>query len=196
MSRLLRARRHAGGRPGALHVEDHRRNFGEIREADELLHQRDAGAGRGGEGARAVPAGADHHADRGQFVLGLHDARSCSCPVSVSTRIPVAVAGERLGQRGGRRDRIPGADRRAAIDRAQRRGAVAVDEDAVADRVGAAHAQPDRAVQVRLRLVAADMQRVDVGGDQLVPALELLGQQLLDRPPAPCPAAPTARRGR
>ena len=70
---LLRARRHAGGRAGALHVEDHRGDFGEIRQADEFLHQRDAGPGRRGERARAVPGGADHHADRGQFVLGLHD---------------------------------------------------------------------------------------------------------------------------
>jgi hypothetical protein len=70
---LLGARRHAGGGAAALHVEDHRRDFGEIGEADELLHQRDAGTGGGGEGARAVPAGADDDADRGQFVLGLHD---------------------------------------------------------------------------------------------------------------------------
>ncbi len=49
---LLRARRHAGRRPAALHVEDHRRDFGEIGEAEELLHQRDAGA-RGAVKARA-----------------------------------------------------------------------------------------------------------------------------------------------
>ena len=70
---LLRARRHAGRRPGALHVEDHRGNFGEIGKPEEFLHQRNAGARRRGEGARAVPAGADHHADRGEFVLGLDD---------------------------------------------------------------------------------------------------------------------------
>ena len=73
MSHLLRARRHAGRGPGALHVEHHRGNFGEIGEAEEFLHQRNAGAGGGGEGARAVPAGADHHADRGEFILGLDD---------------------------------------------------------------------------------------------------------------------------
>ena len=48
-------------------------NLGEIGEAEELLHQRDAGAGGRGEGARAVPGGADHHADRGELVLGLDD---------------------------------------------------------------------------------------------------------------------------
>ena len=41
---LLGARRHAGRRPGALHVEHHRRDFGEIGEAEEFLHQRNAGA--------------------------------------------------------------------------------------------------------------------------------------------------------
>ena len=49
---LLGARRHAGRGAAALDVEDHRRDFGEIGEADELLHQRDAGA-RGAVKARA-----------------------------------------------------------------------------------------------------------------------------------------------
>ena len=70
---LLGARRHAGRRPAALHVDDHRRHLGEGGEADELGHQRDARARRAGEGARAVPAGADHDADRGELVLGLDD---------------------------------------------------------------------------------------------------------------------------
>ena len=71
--RLLRARRHARRRTAALDVEHHGRHFGEIGEAEEFLHQRDAGARSGGEGARAVPAGADHHADGGDLVLRLHD---------------------------------------------------------------------------------------------------------------------------
>ena len=70
---LLGAGRHAGRRPAALHVEDDHGDLGEIGEAEELLHQRDAGAGGRGEGARAVPAGADHHADRRDLVLRLHD---------------------------------------------------------------------------------------------------------------------------
>jgi hypothetical protein len=70
---LLRARRHAGRRPTALHVEDHRRDLGEVRESDELLHQRDAGAGGRREGARPVPGGTDDHSDGCELVLGLHD---------------------------------------------------------------------------------------------------------------------------
>ena len=117
--RLLRAGRHAGRRAAALDVEDDRRDLGEIGEADELLHQRDAGAGGRGEGAGAVPGGADHHADRGELVLGLDDG------VAVLAGRPdrrgnfAAVLAEGLRQRGRRRDRIPGRDRRAAIDAAE-----------------------------------------------------------------------------
>ena len=71
---LLRARRHAGRRARALHVEDDRRDLGVVREADELAHQRDAGARRRRERARAVPRRADHHADRRQLVFRLQDA--------------------------------------------------------------------------------------------------------------------------
>ena len=101
MSRLLRARRHAGRRAGALHVEDHRRDFGEIGEPEEFLHQRDAGAGGRGEGARAVPGGADHHADRGELVLGLHDGEFVLLGFRIDAQ-PLAVAREGLGERGGR----------------------------------------------------------------------------------------------
>ncbi len=52
---LLGARRHAGRWTGALHVHDHGRYFREIRQPDKFRHQRDAGAGSCGEGARAVP---------------------------------------------------------------------------------------------------------------------------------------------
>ena len=59
--------------PDALHVDDDRGDLGVVGEADELVHQRDARARGRGEGARAVPGGADHHADRGELVLGLQD---------------------------------------------------------------------------------------------------------------------------
>ena len=89
------------------------------------------------------------------------------------------MAGERLGQRRRRRDRIPGAHRGAAIDRAQGRGGIAFDEDAVADRVGALQAQADRVLDIHHHPVAAEMQRVLVGVEQLLLALELLGDELL-----------------
>jgi hypothetical protein len=138
---LLRARGHAGGRAAALHVDDGDRDLGEVGQADELGHQRHAGARGGGEGARAVPAGAHHHADGGDLVLGLHDG------VAASRRwrgraVLGAVLLEGLGHRRRRRDRVPGAHRGAAVHAAQRRGAVAVDEDAVAHLVGARTRRP------------------------------------------------------
>ena len=176
---LLRARRHAGRGTGALHVDDHGRNLGEVGEAEELLHQRDAGAGGRREGARAVPARADHHADRGELVLGLDDGEAVLL-VAVGA-VARAMALERLGERGRRRDRIPGAHRRAAVDGAERRGAVALDEDAVADRVRLLQLERRSGMsRLIVRVVAAEMQRVHVRLDQRVLAAELLGDQLLD----------------
>ena len=43
------------GWPATLDIDDHRGDFGEIGQAKEFLHQRDAGARRRGEGAGAVP---------------------------------------------------------------------------------------------------------------------------------------------
>ena len=145
--RLLGAGRHAGRGPAALHVEHDHRNLGEIGEAEELLHQRDARAGGGGEGARAVPAGADDHADRRDLVLGLEDG-----VVLLPGRVDAeagAVPLERLGDRGRRGDRIPGAHRRAAIDRPERRGEIAFGENAVADRLAAPDANAERAGEAR-----------------------------------------------
>src|SRR3546814_5994982 len=68
--------RHAGRRSATLHVDDDRRDLGEIGEADEFGHQADAGTGGRGEDTGAVPTRADHDADRGQLVLGLEDRKS------------------------------------------------------------------------------------------------------------------------
>jgi hypothetical protein len=89
------------------------------------------------------------------------------------------MARERLGQRRRRRDRIPGAHRGAAIDRAQGGGRIAFDKDAVADRVGALQPQPDRVLDIHHHPVAAEMQRMLVGVEQLLLALELLADQPL-----------------
>ena len=96
---LLVAGRHAGGRPGALYIEDHRGNFGEIAEPDEFLHQRDAGARGRGEGAGAVPAGADDDADRGDLVLALDDGVFLLLVIGVGAQLGT-VAGEGVGERG------------------------------------------------------------------------------------------------
>jgi hypothetical protein len=175
---LLGARRHAGRRAGALHIENHRRDFGEVGEPQKLLHQRDAGAGGGSESARAVPGGADHDADRGKLILGLDDCELVLLGRGVDAHA-LAVARESLGERRRRRDRIPGADRGAAIDSAERRGRIALDEDAVADIVAALQSQPDRVLDIHHHPVAAEMQRVLVGVEQLLLAPELLADQLL-----------------
>src|SRR2546429_5385747 len=57
-------RSHAGGGTDTLDVENHRRHFRVVRQSQELVHERDAGARGGGESAGAVPHRADHHADR------------------------------------------------------------------------------------------------------------------------------------
>ena len=103
-------------------------------------------------------------------------------PVSLSCRSRLQWRLEGLGERRGRRDGIPGAHRGAAIDRAQRGGVVAFDEDAVADVVGAAdlelHARRDR--HAALTQSRPRLQRLDVGIEQLLLALELLAEQPLD----------------
>ena len=95
---LLRARRHAGRWAGALHIEDHGGNFREIGEPEELLHQRDAGARRCREGAGAVPAGADHDADRSQLILGLDDGELVLLGLRIDAQA-AAIARKGLGER-------------------------------------------------------------------------------------------------
>ena len=100
-----------------------RRHFGVVREAGELAHQRDARARRRGHRARARPAGADHHAERRDLVLGLDDRERRLARLLVHA-VLLHVADQRLGQRRRRRDRIPGDDGDAghhAAERARRR---------------------------------------------------------------------------
>ena len=58
--------------------------------------------------------GADHHADRGQLVLGLQDAKLFFL-VSGSRAVLLAEALERVHHRRRRRDRVPRADGRAGV---------------------------------------------------------------------------------
>ncbi len=90
---LLGAGRHAGRGAGALDVHDHGRDLGEIGQADEFGHQRDARTRGRGEGPRPVPGRADHDADRGQFVLALHDGVFRLAGLGI-VAILLAVAGE------------------------------------------------------------------------------------------------------
>ena len=176
--RLLRARRHAGRRAAALDVEQHHRNLGVVGQTQELGHQRDAGAAGGGEGPRAVPGRADHHADGGQFVLGLQDGVALAA-VRVDP-VVLAVRREGIDQRGGWRDRVPAGHRGAGVHAAQARRRVAVHEDAVADGVAALGVHRQRAGEAFLGRRAAHLEGLDVRRDQLFLALELLRQQLFD----------------
>ena len=76
---LRGAGRQAGRRADALDVEDHRRHLGVVGQAGELGHQRDARAGGRRHRAGARPRRADHHAERGDLVLGLDDGEASPC---------------------------------------------------------------------------------------------------------------------
>src|SRR5205085_10556470 len=164
----------------ALDVEDDGGNLGKIREPDELLHERDARARRTREGAGAVPRGPDDDANRSEFVLRLDDrmARLAGLGFRAET---LAVARKRLGKRGRGRDRIPRGDRRAAVDAAEGSGAVAFDEDPVADSARPPDADAERAVELVRRISATHMHRLHVGLQERFLALVLFADQLRDR---------------
>ena len=103
-------------------------HLGVVRQAGELAHQRDAGAGGRRHRPRARPAGADHHADRRDLVLGLDDREGRLAGLLVDA-VLLHVADQRLGQRRRRRDRIPGDDGDAGHHAAERGGGVAFDQD-------------------------------------------------------------------
>ncbi len=176
--RLLGAGGHAGGGAAALDVEDHRRNLGEIGKAHELLHQADAGTRGAGEGPGAVPPCPDHDTDGGDLVLGLHDGEAVLLRGRIDAEL-LTVVGEGFGQRGGRRDRVPGADRGPAIDGAQGGGVIALDIDPVAHLVGPAHLQADGLEDLG-RFVAAHVQRLEVRWDQAFLGRERLADQGLE----------------
>src|SRR4051812_31575971 len=90
------------------------------------------------------------------------------------------MLGEGLGERRRGRDRVPRAYRGAAVDSAETRGVVAFQEDAVADGVSFHDAEVERATEFGPGVLAAHVEGLDVGRDQLILALELLRDQLLD----------------
>ena len=135
---LLRSRGHSGGGSAALDIDDRDGDFGEVGEPEELGHQRNARAGSRGERARAIPARADHDADGGNFIFGLHDRVAILPGLGIDAILP-AIFLESFRQRGRGRDRIPRTHRRATVNTAQSGCGVAVDENLVANIVGAAH---------------------------------------------------------
>ena len=176
---LLGAGGHAGGGAGALNVEQHRGEFREVGEAEKLRHQGDAGAAGGGEGPRSVPGGTDDDADGGKLVLRLDDGELVALALPVRAQ-PVGVALEGFGHGSGGRDGIPGAHRGAAVQGAQGGGGVAIDEDPVPIDLRAPHLVFNGAVQVIQGVAAAQLQGVDVGPDEVVLALVLLGHHAGD----------------
>ena len=176
---LLRAGGHAGGRPRALDIIEDRGNFCVVRETDELLHERDAGARRVREGAGARPAGADRDAGRREFVFRLNDA------VLVQSRLRLhaeafAKAAEGFHERRGRRDGIPRTHRGAGIHRTQASGGVAVDDDGIAGGVHLLEMERQRTGEVRLRVVVAQADGRVVGLEELLFLGELFDQHLPD----------------
>ena len=69
----------AGAGPHPLDVDDHDRDLGEVGQADELGHERDARPGGGRQRPGPGPARADGHADGRQLVLGLDDGERPAC---------------------------------------------------------------------------------------------------------------------
>ncbi len=97
--RLLGARRHAGGRPDPLHIENDARHLGVVSQADEFVHQRYARPAGRCECTRPVPRRTEHHSDGGQFVLGLQNGEVALAGLGVDA-ITLAEAFERIHQRG------------------------------------------------------------------------------------------------
>ena len=178
---LLGAGRHAGRGADALHVEHHGGDLGVVRQAQELAHQRDTRPGGRGEGAGAVPARAEHHADRREFVFGLDEREVAAAGLRIDAPL-VGKALERIHQRGGRCDRVPPRHRGAGVDGAQAGRGVAVDHDVAGSEIHRLDAQRQRAGDVRLRVVVAELDRLHVRVDQRRLLRIGLGQQLADLP--------------
>src|SRR5205807_9163060 len=122
---------------------------------------------------------AHHDADRGELVLGLDDGELVLAGFLVDAQLR-AGALESLSERGGGRDRVPGADGGAAVQAAERRRRVALDEDLVADGVGALGPQAHRVLQILFCKIQPQLERVEVRLQEFLLALVLLADQLGD----------------
>ena len=172
---LLGAGGHAGGRAAALDVEEDRRDLGIVRQADEFLHQRNAGPRGIGERPRPGPPGADHDPCRGELVFRLHDGIAVLARDGIGPQLP-AEGGERLHQRSGRRDRVPRAHGGARIHGAERGGGVAVHQHVALGLVEPLQVKRQRAIEVLAGVVVAHPDRLVVGIEQPLLLAELLVQ--------------------
>ena len=89
------------------------------------------------------------------------------------------MLGEGFRDRGRWRDRIPGANRGPAIDRAEARGIVARDEDAVAHLVGAGDLQLASPGKMFAHMIEAELEGLHVLRNQFGALLELFAQKRL-----------------
>ncbi len=154
---LLRPRGHPGRRTDALHVDDDGRNLGVIRQAQKFIHERDAWARRGCEGARSVPGRSNHHADGAQLVLGLQDAKVVLSGLRVLA-IFLAEFLEGIHAGCGWRDRIPRGHGSAGINAAQCGRCIAVDQDLVVVGVHLLQLKRQRALQMLFGVIVAQAQ--------------------------------------
>ena len=180
---LLRARRHAGGGPDALDVEQHRRAF------------RRSTRGRGTRSSarcRGREVGVNARAPFQLAPITMPMAASSSSawmnakfflPVSGSMRSLSAERLERVHHRRRRRDRIPRADRRAGVHAAEAGGGVAVDEDVARGLRSScsSHVDRQRAIEVLLGVVVAELDAPSCSSPRSAGFLRVgLRQQLAD----------------
>src|SRR5262249_32439506 len=176
---LLDAGAQDSARANALDVPDDAGALGEVGIAGVLGHQRDAGAGGGGHGARASPAGADDDTKGGDLILGLNDGVGGLLRRGVHAQ-RLGILAKRIHQAGGWGDGIPGGDGEAAIDGAQCSGGVAGDEDLAGGFVQRHDAGSVALGDVGAGVVNGSLHDAEVEVNGLLLALEVLGEAGLD----------------
>ena len=178
---LLSSCREARAGPDPRDIENHDWDFGVVGQADELVHQGDAGTCRRRHGTRTGPSCANGHADSRQFVFGLNDRVGGLAVLLVA--IVGHVSGQRLAETRRGRNRIPGGNRDAREHAAQSAGGIPVDDDLAFRRIHpTATERNGSCAQILFRVLAADVERLLVQGDCLGLALELLVQGQLHLP--------------
>ena len=125
--RLLDVRRHAGGRPAALHIDNDERHFRHHSPAERLSLERNARTARAGHGDAPGVARADGHRDRRDLVFALDEHAA----------VLGQFAAEQFHDVRPRRDRVARAEAHAGGDQAIGQRLVAVHDDLMAVTLGA-----------------------------------------------------------